>query len=168
MNEFGRATGVLCLDDIDSSELQAWFESHGLKWVWHPPGADIPGTYWGEPEAGLIGDNLHIRGDTPVQSACHEGCHWVCLTPHRRTALHTDVGGSALEECATCYLQVILATKMQAIGKARMLHDMDCWGYSFRLGSASAWFEEDARDARDWLFSRGLITRDNDLATGPL
>ena len=36
---------------------------------------------------------------------------------------------------------------------------MDAWGYSFRLGTARAWFEQDAEDARDWLQSRGLVTR---------
>ena len=29
------------------------------------------------------------------------------------------------------------------------------WGYSFRLGSAAAWFAEDAEDARDWLIATG-------------
>jgi hypothetical protein len=37
---------------------------------------------------------------------------------------------------------------------------MYAWGYSFRLGSARRWFEEDAQDARDWLLSHGLITAD--------
>jgi hypothetical protein len=34
---------------------------------------------------------------------------------------------------------------------------MDAWGYSFRLGSTRAWFEEDATDARDWLCRYGVI-----------
>ncbi len=38
-----------------------------------------------------------------------------------------------------------------------MMRDMDAWGYSFRLGSAGAWFERDADDARHWLSIRGLI-----------
>jgi hypothetical protein len=33
---------------------------------------------------------------------------------------------------------------------------MDAWGYSFRLGSARAWFEEDADEARGWLQRHGL------------
>jgi hypothetical protein len=37
---------------------------------------------------------------------------------------------------------------------------MDAWGYTFRLGSAHAWFEQDAADARDWLADRGLIDQD--------
>ena len=39
-----------------------------------------------------------------------------------------------------------------------MMADMDAWGYTFRLGSASAWFERDAEDAREWLLGHGLIT----------
>ncbi|MGH8455376.1 MAG: hypothetical protein ACRETW_13045 [Stenotrophobium sp.] len=34
---------------------------------------------------------------------------------------------------------------------------MDAWGYNFVLGSAQAWFERDAEDARAWLLARGLI-----------
>jgi hypothetical protein len=37
------------------------------------------------------------------------------------------------------------------------MRDMDAWGYSFRLGSAKAWFEVDADDARQWLLDQGLI-----------
>jgi hypothetical protein len=38
-----------------------------------------------------------------------------------------------------------------------MMQDMDSWGYSFRLGSARAWFEQDADDARQWLQRHQLI-----------
>ena len=31
------------------------------------------------------------------------------------------------------------------------------WGYSFRLGSAQAWFQEEADDARAWLIGRGIL-----------
>jgi hypothetical protein len=34
---------------------------------------------------------------------------------------------------------------------------MDEWGYTFRLGSAGAWFEQDAEDTRAWLVLHGLI-----------
>jgi hypothetical protein len=34
---------------------------------------------------------------------------------------------------------------------------MDTWGYTFRLGSAQAWFDNDAEDARAWLCARGLL-----------
>jgi hypothetical protein len=41
-----------------------------------------------------------------------------------------------------------------------MWADMDAWGYSFRLGSARTWFEQDAEDARNWLIQHGLIDQD--------
>jgi len=34
---------------------------------------------------------------------------------------------------------------------------MDAWGYSFRLGSARAWFENDAEDAIGWLKQRDFM-----------
>ena len=43
------------------------------------------------------------------------------------------------------------------MGKQRMFADMDTWGYSFRLGSSQAWFEQDAEDARQWLLDTGLL-----------
>jgi hypothetical protein len=43
------------------------------------------------------------------------------------------------------------------MGRARMMKDMDEWGYTFRSGSAAGWFHGDAEDAREWLQRRGLI-----------
>jgi hypothetical protein len=37
------------------------------------------------------------------------------------------------------------------------MRDMDAWGYSFRLGSTQAWFEQDAENARLWLEARDLL-----------
>jgi hypothetical protein len=34
---------------------------------------------------------------------------------------------------------------------------MDAWGYTFRLGSARAWFEIDAAEPRASLAGRGLV-----------
>lgn len=117
---------------------------------------EIAGSYWGEAEAGLIGNVLVVRPDTPVHSALHEACHWLCADSGRRAAMHTDAGGDDLEECAVCYLQIVLADRLAGYSRARMLADMDAWGYSFRLGSAGRWFEDDAADARGWLVQRGL------------
>ncbi len=41
-------------------------------------------------------------------------------------------------------------------GRERMCRDMDEWGYTFRLGSAARWFEQDAEDAHDWLIAPRL------------
>jgi hypothetical protein len=99
-----------------------------------------------------------VRADTPAHSALHEGCHFVCADETRRAVLDTDAGGDDLEECAVCYLSIVLADGIPGFGQARMLTDMDAWGYSFRLGSSARWFEEDADDAREWLRAHGLPT----------
>ncbi len=119
----------------------------------------IPGSFWGEPEAGLIKNSLYLREDTPVHSAFHESCHFICMDEDRRLQLNTDAGGNVAEENAVCYLQILLADELPCVGRSRMLADMDSWGYSFRLGSSRAWFEADADDARDWLIQHGLINQ---------
>ena len=85
---------------------------------------------------------------------------FVCMTPARRDGLDRDAGGDDDEECAVCYLQIVLADQLAQLGRDRMLSDMDTWGYTFRLGSARAWFEGDAADACLWLLSRGVIDED--------
>ncbi len=122
-----------------------------------PDGQPIPGSWFGDPEAGLIGNRLLVRADTPLHSALHESCHYVCMDQARRARLHTDAGGGYDEENGVCYLQILLADHLPGYGRARIMAEMDAWGYSFRLGSARAWFEDDADDARAWLLAHGLI-----------
>lgn len=117
----------------------------------------IPGSFFGDREAGLIGNTLYLRHDTPVHSALHEACHYICMSPDRRVALDTDAEGDYAEENGVCYLQILLADHLADMGKDRMLQDMDAWGYSFRLGSAKAWFEQDAEDALAWLQHYQLV-----------
>ncbi|WP_295407320.1 hypothetical protein [uncultured Thiocystis sp.] len=133
----------------------------GLTYRLLAAGNPIPGSYWGDPEAGLVGDLLYALPATPLHSILHEACHWICMDQGRRDALQTDAGGDDAEENAVCYLQLLLADAIPDVGRARLCADMDAWGYSFRLGSALAWFEQDAADARDWLLGQGLIDRDN-------
>jgi hypothetical protein len=59
-------------------------------------------------------------------------------------------------------LQVLLADHLPGFGSARMFQDMDAWGYSFRLGSAQAWFATDAEDARQFLLAHDLIDKDGE------
>ena len=120
-------------------------------------GDAIPGSYWGEPEAGIVGARLWLRADTPLHSALHEAGHLICMGSTRREQVHTDAGGDDPEECGVCYLQALLADSLPGYGRARLFRDMDDWGYSFRLGSARAWFESDAADARQWLIDHGLV-----------
>ena len=120
----------------------------------------INGSFWGEPEAGVVGDRIHLRGDTPVHSLLHELSHVVCMSPQRRNTLKGDAGGDDLEECAVCYLQILLADELEGVGRARLMQDMDEWGYSFRLGSTGRWFNDDAQDTLAWLVSHSIVGAD--------
>ena len=151
---------VVRVHDIDASAIAALLARFGLKLEVLADGVEIPGSYWGECEAGLIGDGLYARGDTPLHSILHEACHWITCTPERRAKVHTDAADSEDEEGASCYLQIVLADDLPSFGRERALVDMDAWGYSFRLGSAKAWFEQDADDAQAWLLGEGLIDGD--------
>lgn len=81
------------------------------------------------------------------------------MSSKRRASLYRDAGGDDLEEAAVCYLQVLLAEELAGVGRHRLMRDMDDWGYSFRLGSTSAWFERDAEDAEAFLLRFGLVDR---------
>jgi hypothetical protein len=151
------AGSVLLLSGIDRSALALLLHRYGMQLTLVAVGAHIPGSYWGGSEAGLRGDCLYARLDTPVHSVLHEASHHVCMTPERRAGLDRDAGGDDPEECAVCYLQVLLAGQLPAVGRTRLFADMDAWGYSFRLGSTAAWFERDAQEARAWLERHGII-----------
>lgn len=148
---------VLRLADIDTESAARLLASYGLALIEVAEAEPIPGSYWGECEAGLIGSCVYARADTPVHSLLHEACHLIVLPPERRAAVHTDATDSIEEEDATCYLQILLADALPGVGRARLMRDMDAWGYSFRLGSTQAWFEQDADNARLWLLQRGLL-----------
>ena len=121
------------------------------------PAATLPGSYWGESEAGLRDDVIYVRADTPLHSLLHELSHYICMAHDLRAGLDRDAGGDDAEECAVCNLQILLADELPPFGRERMFQDMDAWGYSFRLGSARRWFDSDAGDARAWLLAHGLI-----------
>ena len=138
--------------------LRRLFEALGLKLVEVPLSQPIPHSYWGAPEAGLLRDTVHARADTPVHSLLHEASHALCIGSERRAVLDTDAGGDFAEEDAVLYLQVLLASAVPGCGAERMCADMDAWGYTFRLGSAARWIQEDAAEAREWLLARGLCS----------
>jgi hypothetical protein len=151
------AQTVLPVAALDAEALRAWLAGFALTPVWVADGEEIPGSYWGDSEAGLIGQGLYLRRDTPVHSLLHETCHYICMDAQRRAHLHTDACGSDTEENAVCYLQALLADTLPGYSRARLFADMDAWGYHFILGSAQAWFERDSQDARAWLSREGLI-----------
>jgi hypothetical protein len=148
---------VLLVNAVDRVSLGVLLDRYGLEIAFVAPDAAIPGSFWGDSEAGLVRSRLFLRPDTPLHSALHEGAHYVCMTPERRAGLHTDAGGDTDEENAACYLQVEWAAMLPGVGRQRMFLDMDAWGYSFRLGAAAAWFARDAADARQWLVDHGIF-----------
>jgi hypothetical protein len=148
---------VLLINAIDRLSLQLVLDRYGLALHLVAPDELIPGSYWGDREAGLVGSEIFARLDTPVHSVLHESAHFICMTPERRAGLDTDAGGDDAEESAVCYLQIILAQSLPNVGSQRMCRDMDEWGYTFRLGSAARWIEQDAEDACDWLIRRGIL-----------
>jgi hypothetical protein len=148
---------VLRLAAVDIASVAAILSNYGLVLTIIAAGNDIPGSYWGDEEAGLIGNELLVRADTPLHSVLHETCHYVCMDQTRREGLDTNAGGDYDEENAVCYLQILLADHLDQFGRQRIFRDMDRWGYTFRLGSAQAWFERDAEDALAWLQQRNLV-----------
>jgi hypothetical protein len=151
---------VLLVNSIHRLALEVLLDRYGLSLTLVAPDEIIPGSYWGEREAGLIGSRIYARLDTPLHSLLHESAHFICMTPERRAGLDTDAGGDDAEENAVCYLQILLAVVLPHVGQERLCRDMDDWGYTFRLGSAASWFAEDADDARQWLMQRLLIDRE--------
>jgi hypothetical protein len=153
-------SAVLTIADVDAGDVIRLLSRYGLHCEAVADDAAIPGSYWGESEAGLVGSRLYWRADTPLHSVLHEAGHFICMTEDRRAGLNRDAGGDYDEENGVCYLQILLADELPGVGRLRMCQDMDTWGYTFRLGSARAWFEVDAQDARSWLTTRGLIDGD--------
>lgn len=149
---------VLTCNDIDLSALAGLLGRFGLSLEQVEDNTPIPGSWFGDPEAGIIARRVLVRGDTPVHSALHESCHNICMDEGRRATLHTDAGGDYDEENAVNYMEITLAGYLPEVGRTRIMEDMDRWGYTFRLGSARAWFEQDAEDARQWLLHHGLLT----------
>ena len=150
---------TLLLQDSELSELATLLFRYGVSITVVNATLAIPGSFWGDEEAGLISNKLYARPDTPIHSILHESCHYVCMDQARRSTLHTNAGGTAEEENAVCYLQILLSEHLSFMSKAKMMKDMDTWGYSFRLGSSKAWFESDADDTVKWLIKHKLIDR---------
>jgi len=150
---------VLRLADVELAAVSSLLSGYGMSLKTVSAACKIPGSYWGAEEAGLIGNELLVRADTPLHSILHEACHYVCMDKTRRGGVHTDAGGDYDEENAVCYLQILLADHIEQFDRHRMFKDMDRWGYTFRLGSAQAWFELDSDDALAWLLQRDLVNQ---------
>lgn len=142
---------VLSVSDCQINHIEALLQKFNLNLCLISKDTNIPGSYWGDSEAGLISNNVYVRDDTPIHSLLHETCHYICMDDKRRRNLDTDAEGDYDEENGVCYLQILLADDLPEMGRKRMMQDMNRWGYTFRLGSADAWFNKDADDALAWL-----------------
>lgn len=154
---------VLCMRDIAAQSATDLLHQYGLAAVWLPQDAPINGSFWGAPEAGIIGTRVYVRPDTPVHSFLHETGHIICMNPELRQRHTGNAGSGNLEESAVCYLQIVLSRLLPEVGQERMMQDMNTWGYSFRLGSTERWFAEDAVDAQEWLQEHNVIDSDGIL-----
>ena len=93
---------VLRLDDISVADAAALLARYDLVLEQVPAGAPIPGSYWGEPEAGIIGSTVYVRGDTPVHSMLHEACHLIVLPPPTRCPRRTPPATCRSSSPASC------------------------------------------------------------------
>ncbi len=149
---------VMRAGELDRELIARFLGRFGIEVEWVSDGTAIAGSFWGDPEAGVIGRRVFVRSDTPVHSLLHEVCHIICMSKERRAHLVRDAGGDDLEEAAVCYLQIVLADYVAGVGSDRLMRDMDAWGYSFRLGNTARWFSDDADDAKAWLEAEGLLS----------
>lgn len=148
---------VLTLSDIGFETPRTLLARYRLDLVEVENGQPIPGSFWGDCEAGIIGQVVYARPDTPVHSLLHEAGHLIVLPEEKRAQVDTDATDSIAEEDAVCVLQAILGDALPGVGRERIWADMDEWGYTFRLGSAKAYFENDAESAFRFLIDRKII-----------
>ncbi len=144
-------------ENLNSDSIKELLSHYGIQINCSAPGVAIPHSFWGTPEAGRKKNRLYIRADTPIHSILHESCHYICMPEEQRSLPHVDAKGSAMEENATCYLQILLADHIDGYSSSQLMKDMDAWGYSFRLGSSYAWFTQDAEEVLQWLINQQII-----------
>ena len=89
---------MLFVSDLALDTIAGLLRKYGLSINRIPDGHSINGSYWGEPEAGVVRDRVFVRGDTPIHFLLHETCHVICMTRERRTKLKGDASGDDLEE----------------------------------------------------------------------
>ena len=67
---------VLRIRDIDMQPVTQFLAEQNLSLMTVADDTDIPGSHWGDDEAGLIAGKLYARSDTPLHSVLHEACHF--------------------------------------------------------------------------------------------
>ena len=149
--------------NLSTESLQAVLSQYGMTIRYINEVNEIPYSFWGSPEAGRLVDEVYVRADTPIHSVLHESCHYICMPADQRQYKTIDAKGSVMEENACCYLQILLADKLEGISREQLMQDMDAWGYSFRLGSAKSWFLHDADEVKDWLIECEILDQNCEI-----
>ena len=148
---------MLLLSTTDRRAVTRLLAGYGLDLRLVAAAEPIPGSYWGESEAGLHGSMLFARLDTPLHSILHEAAHYICMTPERRAGLYRDAGGDDAEESAVCYLQILLADGWPSRARADLSRIWIGGATVFVWGPPGPGSSRMPRDARSWLIERGLI-----------
>ena len=131
---------VLPVSALYPDALRELLAGYQLQLEFVAEGQVIPGSFWGDSEAGLIENRLIVRPDPPAHSLLHEACHYICMSPDRRQGLHTNAGGDYDEENAVCYLQILLAERLPPLNPARQMADMDTWAEPHRHPGACGFY----------------------------
>ena len=64
--------------DLGAEAVSQLLRRYDVALEWQSAGSPIRGSFWGEPEAGIVGQRIFVRPDTPVHSMLHELCHIIC------------------------------------------------------------------------------------------
>lgn len=62
---------VLRFCDIDSQELTELLTAYQIELCLTPDDEPVLGSFWGDEEAGLIGERLNLNTNTPIHSISH-------------------------------------------------------------------------------------------------
>ncbi len=84
-----RKSDVMRLKDVSGGAVGRLLRRMGLDFERISGDEEIPGSYWGDEEAGLVGKRLYARSDTPLHSILHEACHYACMDESRSQSLHS-------------------------------------------------------------------------------
>ncbi|MBT7276275.1 MAG: hypothetical protein P8O19_04195 [Woeseiaceae bacterium] len=152
------------INNCEEKELRHLVSKFDLKLKIIIKSQKIPGSYWGDPEAGLIGKTIFVKNNTPLHSFLHEFSHLICMSEELRLKVIRDAKSDDAEESAVCYLQILLADFLQGIERSVLMQDMDDWGYSFRLGSTEIWFQNDASDSIEWLKREKILDKKGNIS----
>ena len=63
---------VICCSQLKPDEIQLLLSRYDLQQQLIDLNQTIPGSFWGESEAGIIQQTIYFRPDTPAHSLLHE------------------------------------------------------------------------------------------------